>query len=94
MILTMILIIFLGVLGGLIFQSALVTVVMVGLAVVGGLTFNTVKYTDQRRAISKPLGCTYLGHARDLYEVEFYSCGPNKEIIMASAGQQPKYKGE
>lgn len=39
-------------------------------------------------------GCRYLGSPRELHQVEFYSCGPNNEIIMALTGQPPIYKGE
>lgn len=74
--------------------STLIAIVMIALAMFGGLMFQTVKYDNQLRKNAEPLGCKYLGSPRDLHEVEFYSCGPNNEIITAFKGQPPKYKGE
>lgn len=68
------------------------TIVIVFFVIIGGLMYVSTKYV-QEKLDNAPSGCRYLGSARDLHQVEFYSCGPEKEIFVVAHGNTPNYKG-
>ena len=69
------------------------TIVIVFFAIIFGAMYVDTKYV-QEKLDDAPPGCRYLGSARDLHQVEFYMCGPEKEIIMVAHGNTPNYKGK